>query len=1365
MLYTADKRNLRWFLKRPHKIRDDFEFWWEPSYKAPDLKCGNIEVIFEACKPDLVLAIKGSSNTVINQVIFGLTMDERNNVIAKELNHADTRTKLFIVDLKMAYSVGPYHPEAAYYAWTLTRTIYQQGFENDFVVCNAGILPEAGARIINVISQNKKDVFNNIYDDASWIDIKPWMTKLNDFFSITLPEASKKNWDNADWYIGVNRCSACKYLGYSVLPDIQELTCHRQAMGEKRLELIPGLSRSTIEELFDKGFHNLNDIGDLELKDIGPQDDYLHKAIYGYGVDKLRTISSELITSLDEERLPLKVEASKHFRSLSIPCKVEKLHEYVISVEFDSSSHRLGSLAIKRIEDNQTIFYEESLRVGDEILPTSDEEIRILIAASELFNKIISECQQIHFYIWSKRELSFIRELLERYQYENEQFAVLAGLFVVPTHFHTPTLVQSEFTVGSKKVISPVTVLDSEMGRAFHLPSLYAYSILEIGRLLNMPYDHLQTDDYHDMLSILSDAVPAAGIHHNWDIVSNGSDSKLKVIVEHKLDALRTCVTHLRELFQFQRVPFYTEELGYNFNYPPNLAKEAHAWLLQSTLNFCEEAQDILRTWQLPVNERIVAGKSAELSRLSSEQWKAMFDQDPDTWVRKGFEREYPDGTFVFSYDMLNNALDVQEGQINWSLAPNGDALSLLDVNTPKGAQNFHARTHPKNGNEYNFELLSSEVVRYRDGKAVVKVWSSTGNPTMFRGYQWGKWDNRKKAFWETNCNYVEWFTLEKTTKDFLVERLSEALPRVFPAELNIAELNGELKNQIEKFVDSVGVSREKRDIKSASINLSDDLLLLNSRLTKEHVDYFCNSLSLFTNLAERTSLSDEETKLASNIDDIGSRIHLYSHFSVTTPKSTGHLGSNLHTFCAQYLLSPPDSFFNDTLGTSGIHLDIDNLYAEFPPSQIDALRCFVNQPISILWGPPGSGKSHTIRKYIELWVKHFGDQKILFSASNNSAVDGLLDRIPANVKFMRVNNYREVKASDYFDYNVFATTPQRVWGLYSKGNWRLNQHQFDVIIIDEAGQMPPAQAALVMMSIRNGARVILAGDDLQLPPIHQYIHPEGQEHYVSSVYSYYKNIHKINPVMLKESFRSHPDIVNFLSRIGYPGFTPVNTRDMRRLEFLNDATVFYNRYSESACVVILDEDSRSEKLNTVQANESIDIIKILWETQLKNKDNNPYDLNGFFTEGVAVIAPFRLQYQQIQRQLLQYVQDLCYSSGIDFDEKLEKAVSESVDTVHRFQGSERDVVIVTLPTGEKEKINDKLLLNPHLINVAISRAKKKVIIFCTKNAYQWTNSTEDDHPSLFQRQYILGEFVEYCSEEVRVSNTRVMRFLPDQKY
>jgi superfamily I DNA and/or RNA helicase len=1359
MSYTTDKRNLKWFLNRLAQSRDDYEFWWEPSYKAPVMNCEGINVEFETCKPDLVVAVK-QPNYMNNKILFGLSVDPRDQVVAYEMSQGDTRTKLFIIDLKMAYSVGPYHPEAAYYAWTLTKTIHKLGFENDFVVCSAGILPEAGAGIINTISQDKEDVFIKISNYTSWIDLKPWMNKLNDFFSTTLPVASNKTWDSADWYIGMNRCSACSYLGYPSSPDTPEHNCHRQAMDEKHLELIPGFSRSTIEELIMKGFHNLNDIKGLKLDDLGSKEDYLYKAIYGYGIDKMSGLSKEISDSLDEGRLPLKVEASEHFRSISIPYKDEKLQEYVINVEFDSSSHRLGSIAINRVDDNQTIFYEESLRIGDDILPTAEEEIRILKAVSTLLDSVISDSEQIHFYLWSKRELSFIRELLERYQYTSEHFATLSGLFIVPTHFHSPTLLQSEFTEGSKKVISPFTILDGEMGRAFHLPSLYAYSVLEIGRLLNLSYEHLQTEEYPDMLSILSDAVPAAGVHHNWIVVASGGRSKLKKIVEHKLDILRKCVYHLREMFSFQRNAFYTVELSYNYNYPQNLAKEAHAWLLQSTLNFCEGSQDILRTWQLPVHERIVSGKSAQLSRVSSERWKRIFDQNPDKWARKGFQRDYSHGTFIFSYDMLNSALDVQEGQINWSLAPNGDALSLLEVDIPGGTSTFHARTHPNNGNEYYYELLSCEVVRYRDGFAVVKVWSGD-TPTMFRGYPWGKWDNRKKAFWATHCNHVEWCTLEKTATDYLVERLSAALPRVFPADLNIEELIGMLKVYIQQFVKMVGSAREKREIKSALNHLTEDLIQLDNSLKKEHVDYFYNSLSLFISIAEKTTLTDVEKRLVNVIDDTGSRIHLYSHFSVTTPQGTGHLGSSLHTFCAQYLLSPPSNFLNETLDKSAIHLDIDKLSPEFTVSQIEALKRFVDQPVSILWGPPGSGKSHTIRKFIELWAKHFGNQKILFSASNNSAVDSLLEKIPSTVSTLRVSNYREVKASSYFDYSVFATTPQKVWGLYFKSNWKLNAHPIDVIIIDEAGQMPPAQAALVMMAIRNGARVILAGDDLQLPPIHQYVHPEGQEHYVSSVYSFYKNIHKVDPVMLKESFRSHPDIVNFLAKVGYPGFTPINTSDTRKMEFYNDAKTFYDRYFDSACVVILDDDSRSEKLNTVQANEAIEIIKILWETQLKDKNNNPYDLKGLFTEGVAVIAPYRLQYQHIQRQLLEYVQDLCHSAGMDFDEELQEIVSDSVDTVHRFQGSERDVVIVTLPTGEKEKINDKLLLNPHLLNVAISRAKKKIIIFCTKNAYQWTNPSESDHPSLFQHKYILGEFVEYCSEELQVNDTRKIRYLP----
>jgi DNA replication ATP-dependent helicase Dna2 len=83
----------------------------------------------------------------------------------------------------------------------------------------------------------------------------------------------------------------------------------------------------------------------------------------------------------------------------------------------------------------------------------------------------------------------------------------------------------------------------------------------------------------------------------------------------------------------------------------------------------------------------------------------------------------------------------------------------------------------------------------------------------------------------------------------------------------------------------------------------------------------------------------------------------------------------------------------------------------------------------------------------------------------------------------------------------------------------------------------------------------------------------------------------------------------------------------------------------------------------------------------------------------VGVIAPFRAQVALIRRELEE-----------EFKQKISPdVIRKFVDTVDRFQGSERELIILSLATGTGP-LND-LLQDERRLNVAITRAKHKLII------------------------------------------------------
>jgi superfamily I DNA and/or RNA helicase len=87
--------------------------------------------------------------------------------------------------------------------------------------------------------------------------------------------------------------------------------------------------------------------------------------------------------------------------------------------------------------------------------------------------------------------------------------------------------------------------------------------------------------------------------------------------------------------------------------------------------------------------------------------------------------------------------------------------------------------------------------------------------------------------------------------------------------------------------------------------------------------------------------------------------------------------------------------------------------------------------------------------------------------------------------------------------------------------------------------------------------------------------------------------------------------------------------------------------------------------------------------------------------EQLAVISPHRAQNNAIRSRL----SELCKSSH---DLPL-------IDTVERIQGAERDVIIFGLTCSDPDRVLGEFLNNPKRFNVAITRARKKLIVVCSE--------------------------------------------------
>lgn len=247
----------------------------------------------------------------------------------------------------------------------------------------------------------------------------------------------------------------------------------------------------------------------------------------------------------------------------------------------------------------------------------------------------------------------------------------------------------------------------------------------------------------------------------------------------------------------------------------------------------------------------------------------------------------------------------------------------------------------------------------------------------------------------------------------------------------------------------------------------------------------------------------------------------------------------------------------------------------------------------------------------------------------------------------------------------------------HSLRNCSSTNYLFDYVIMDEASQVDIVTGALALSSAKNA---IIVGDLKQLPNVvtakteeetskifqkfalHTAYHYAGNS-MLSSITKLYETVPR---TLLKEHYRCHPKIIGFCNKKFYNNELIVLTEDNgHEKPLLAYKTAKGNhargKYNQRQIDVILEE---------VLPYQSIDNIK----------------------QSVGIISPYRMQKEKLI-------------------ETLGKTNIE-VDTVHKYQGREKDVIILTTVVNEENEFVD----NPNLINVAVSRAVNKLIIIVSDN-------------------------------------------------
>ncbi len=256
----------------------------------------------------------------------------------------------------------------------------------------------------------------------------------------------------------------------------------------------------------------------------------------------------------------------------------------------------------------------------------------------------------------------------------------------------------------------------------------------------------------------------------------------------------------------------------------------------------------------------------------------------------------------------------------------------------------------------------------------------------------------------------------------------------------------------------------------------------------------------------------------------------------------------------------------------------------------------------------------------------------------------------------------------------------------------------FDVVIIDEASQCDIASCFPLLFRAK---KAVVVGDDKQLPHL-SFLEKAKEQSFLSQygIEDKYQlmwrfrtnsmfdlaNYYSMHPVLLDEHFRSLPPIINFSANEFYGG----RLRVMKR-----------NNDSEPVLEAVVVPDGKVDFDATRNLPEIEAVVKRLHEIILDDERKNPDN-----PVSIGIISPFRAQVEQLKVSVSKVLSDYMITKH-----KIE------IGTAHTFQGDEKDIILISWAFANNSFPQSLTFLQkPNLFNVAITRARKKMINFISKD-------------------------------------------------
>lgn len=338
--------------------------------------------------------------------------------------------------------------------------------------------------------------------------------------------------------------------------------------------------------------------------------------------------------------------------------------------------------------------------------------------------------------------------------------------------------------------------------------------------------------------------------------------------------------------------------------------------------------------------------------------------------------------------------------------------------------------------------------------------------------------------------------------------------------------------------------------------------------------------------------------------------------------------------------------------------------------------------------------------------LKELDDITAYLNNTSNHLLDNLTND---SMKFLKnhlankyeKNTYRQLFTSEDFlknPYDILNEYPVILSTTFSSRDSLNDNVVYDYVIMDEASQVDIATGALAMSCAK---KMVIVGDTNQLPNVvdkhteiradvifNQYNLSKGYRFTNSFLQSVLEVMPNVTQTMLREHYRCHPKIIEFCNQKFYRGNLIIMTEDHGEKDVLKAIKTVKGNHSRNHF-----------------SQRQIDIIK---------NEIIPNDITN--KKETGIISPYNNQVQSLKEQI----------------DGIEQA------TVHKFQGKEKDTIIISTVEDEITDFVD----DPYLLNVAVSRAKKKLILVVTGNEQNKERNIMD-----------LIDYIQYNNFEVVESN------------